>query len=355
MKSELSTTSTDTRENMRLVTCNNEPKRFPIAACLAVLLIMLVVASFAFGRYPVGIADVLHFLITGDDSSAGGVLKTVVYQIRLPRIMAAIMVGAGLSVAGTAFQGLFRNPIASPDILGVASGAGFGAALGIIRSGNVVTIQTLAFVFGLAAVGLVYMVSRVVKGSPTLTLILGGLAVGGVFNALLALLKYAADPVDQLPSIVFWLMGSMASVDNRDLLFAAVPVSAGMGVLLLIRWRLNIMAMGEDEAMSLGLDTKRYRFLTVVCATLVTASVVCISGIIGWIGLVIPHMGRMIAGPCHRRLLPVTTLLGAVYLLFIDNIARTATTVEIPIGILTAIVGAPFFLYLIGRDNRGWV
>ncbi len=199
------------------------------------------------------------------------------------------------------------------------------------------------------------MVGRLVKGGPTLTLILAGMAIGGVFNALLALLKYTADPVDQLPSIVFWLMGSLASADNQDVLFAAVPICAGMSVLLAIRWRLNIMAMGEDEALALGLDTRKYRFLTVVCATLITASAVCISGIIGWIGLVIPHIGRMIAGPCHKRLMPVAALMGAVYLLIIDNIARSAASVEIPLGILTAMVGAPFFLYLLGTKNRSWI
>ncbi len=329
-------------------------KRAIFSSVLVVALILLVIASFIIGRYPVGIAELVRFLLTGEDLTEGGILKTVVYHIRFPRIIAAIMAGAGLSAAGTAFQGLFRNPIASPDILGVASGAGFGAGLGILLSGEIAVVQTLAFAFGLLSVGLVYVAGRFVKSNSTLALILAGMAVGGVFNALLAMLKYVADPVDQLPSIVFWLMGSLASVDNRDIMFAAVPMTVGLAVLYSIRWRLNIMAMGEEEAMTLGLNTTRFRFITVVSATMVTASVVCVSGIIGWIGLVIPHICRMIVGPCHKKLLPVSALMGAVYLLFIDNIARSSASVEIPLGILTALVGAPVFLYLIATNDRSW-
>jgi iron complex transport system permease protein len=282
------------------------------------------------------------------------ILNTIVIQIRLPRILAAMLVGASLALAGTSFQGLFRNPLVSPDILGVSSGAGFGAAVAILLSGNTVAIQIAAFISALAAVGISYGISKMVKGNATLTLILAGMAIGSLFGAFLSLMKYVADPINQLPAITYWLMGSLASVSTRDLLFAAIPMLVGIAVLILIRWRFNVLAMGEEEAMALGVNTGRLRAIIIVCCTMISASSVCISGTIGWVGLVIPHIGRMLVGPNHERLLPVSLLLGAAYLLLIDDICRVVASVEIPIGILTAIVGVPFFLYLLNRSGRGW-
>jgi iron complex transport system permease protein len=263
-------------------------------------------------------------------------------------------VGASLALAGVSFQGLFRNPLVSPDILGVSSGAGFGAALAILLGGNQLAIQVTAFGFALLAVGISYSISKMVKGNPTLSLILAGMAIASLFGALLSLVKYVADPVNQLPAITYWLMGSLASVGQKSLLYAAVPMLIGITVLILIRWRFNVLAMGEEEAKALGVDTGRLRIIIVVCCTMITASAVCISGTIGWVGLVIPHIGRALVGPDHKKLLPVCLLIGAAFLLLIDDIARVVASVEIPIGILTAIVGIPFFVFLLKRGGRGW-
>lgn len=279
----------------------------------------------------------------------------MVLNLRLPRIIAAVLIGGSLSVAGASFQGLFRNPLVSPDILGVAAGAGFGAAMGILISGNPFTIQILAFSFGILAVLVAYAISRLVRSNPTLSLILAGMAIGSLFGAFLSLMKYVADPTDELPTIVYWLMGSLNGVSKDDLLMVGIPMLVCLIILLLIRWRLNVLAMGEEEALALGVDTQKVRVIVILCSTIMTASAVCIAGIIGWVGLVIPHMGRMLVGPCHKRMLPVAALLGAAFLLVIDNVARTAISIEIPIGILTAIIGVPFFLYLLAKGRRGWL
>ncbi len=329
----------------------------PAALILTVILVVLFVFSFVLGRYPISPADVLkilssHLLHIGQVTL--GIIDTVVMQIRLPRILAAMVVGASLALAGVSFQGLFRNPLVSPDILGVSSGAGFGAALAILLGGNQLAIQVTAFGFALLAVGISYSISKMVKGNPTLSLILAGMAIASLFGALLSLVKYVADPVNQLPAITYWLMGSLASVGQKSLLYAAVPMLIGITVLILIRWRFNVLAMGEEEAKALGVDTGRLRIIIVVCCTMITASAVCISGTIGWVGLVIPHIGRALVGPDHKKLLPVCLLIGAAFLLLIDDIARVVASVEIPIGILTAIVGIPFFVFLLKRGGRGW-
>ncbi len=324
---------------------------------LLAVLILLFILSFALGRYPISPLDVVKILVSRIlplEHTWPDIMNTVVMEIRLPRILAAMLVGASLALAGVSFQGLFRNPLVSPDILGVSSGAGFGAALAILISGNQMVIQIFAFCFALLAVGIAYGISRIVKGNATLTLILAGMAVGSLFGALLSLTKYVADPIDQLPAITYWLMGSLASVSTRDLFIAAIPILSGIIVLILIRWRFNVLAMGEEEAMALGVNTGRLRAIIIICCTMITASSVCISGTIGWVGLVIPHVGRTLVGPNHKILLPVSLLLGAAYLLLIDDICRTAASVEIPIGILTAIIGVPFFVYLLKRSGRGW-
>ena len=256
--------------------------------------------------------------------------------------------------AGASFQGLFRNPLVSPDILGVASGAGFGAALGILISGDPRVIQVSAFIFGIVAVAVTYGISRVYRNSSTLILVLGGIVVGSVFSALLSLTKYVADPYDTLPAIVFWLMGSLSTVSNADLLAVAPPILLGGLCLFLIRWRINLLSVGEEEAQALGVDTKKMTAAIIVASTVVTASAVCISGIIGWVGLVVPHIGRMLVGPDFRRLIPVSAVLGASFLLVVDDIARTLTAAEIPLGVLTALIGAPFFAYLLTRKRVGW-
>lgn len=331
--------------------------RFSVTAFLVIVPILLFFVSLFLGRYPISPATVMKILASTFlpiQHTWSPVLETVIFQVRLPRAIAAMLVGAGLSISGASFQGLFRNPLVSPQILGVASGAGFGAALAILVSGDVFLIQLSAFAFGIIAVSLTYGISRIYKTTPTLVLVLAGIIVGALFSALISLTKYVADPYEKLPSIVFWLMGSLAAVSTKDMLLVAPPLLFGTIVLLLIRWRINILSMGEEEAQALGIDTKRLTGIIIVCATLITASAVCISGIIGWVGLVIPHVGRMLVGPDHKNLLPASFLLGAAYLLLVDDCARTLTTAEIPLGILTAIVGAPFFAYLLRKSKVGW-
>ncbi len=280
--------------------------------------------------------------------------QNVIYLIRLPRVIAAVLVGAGLAIAGAAYQGLFKNPLVSPDILGVSSGAGLGAALAILLSASSFMIQVSAFFFGILAVTITYLLSRFYRTTPTLILVLSGIIVGAFFTALISLTKYLADPYEKLPAITFWLMGSLASVRYTDILLIAPPLLLAAAVLLLIRWRINLLAVGDDEARALGIDTKRMSQVIILCSTLITASAVCIAGIIGWVGLVVPHLGRMLVGPDYRKLLPVTILLGASYMLIIDDIARNLTSAEIPLGILTAIIGAPFFAYLLRKRSVGW-
>ena len=329
-----------------------------IGIIITIILGVLFVLSFGLGRYPVSPVDVVKVLfarVFPIHQTWPDIINTVVLNIRLPRILASLLVGASLAVAGTSFQGLFRNPLVSPDILGVSSGAGFGAALAILLSGSNFAIEISAFCFALLAVGISFGISKIVKNNPTLSLVLAGMAIASFFGALLSLVKYVADPVNQLPAITYWLMGSFASVGFRGLGYAAIPIIVGLIILVLARWRLNVVAMGDEEARALGVDTGRYRAIIVVCCTMITASSVCICGTIGWVGLVIPHVGRMLVGPNHKILVPISLLLGAGYLLAIDDLARTVASVEIPIGILTAIVGVPFFIYLLNRGNRGWV
>ena len=294
-------------------------------------------------------------LSQGASPDAPSLPYTVIFRVRVPRILAAALVGAGVSMAGTSFQGLFKNPLVSPDLLGVASGAGFGAALGILLSGRPMVIQTSAFLAGILAVALTYAISRVYRSTFILVLVLSGVIVGALFSALISLIKYVADPYDTLPAIVFWLMGSLASVTGKDLKMAAPPILAAGIVLHMIRWRINILAMGEDEARALGVNTARLTRTIIVCATVITASAVCISGIIGWIGLVVPHIGRLLVGPDFRRLVPASALIGAAFLMTVDNLSRTVFAAEIPLGILTAVIGAPVFAWLLGRKKLGWL
>ena len=280
---------------------------------------------------------------------------TVMFQIRLPRIVAAVLVGGGLSIAGTSFQGLFKNPLVSPDLLGVASGAGFGAALGILFSGSPIVIQASAFIFGIVAVAVTYGISKVYRSTTTLVLVLSGIIIGALFSALLSFLKYVADPYDTLPAIVFWLMGSLASARFSEILISAIPMTIGIVGLFALRWRLNLLSMGDKEAQALGINITVTKGLAIFFATIATAGAVCVSGIIGWVGLVIPHIGRMIVGDDNVLLIPVSLSIGACFMILVDNLARTLTGSEIPLGIMTSLIGAPFFVYLLKRTKgRGW-
>ena len=328
-----------------------------LTIAFAALALGLIVA-FTVGRYPVSLAeliDVLSARITGRPASVPPAVENVVLLVRGPRVLAAMLVGAALAIAGTAFQGLFRNPLVSPDILGASSGAALGAVLGIYHSLGVIGIEGLAFAGGLIAVAAVYVIGSLLQSrDPVLVLVLTGVVIGALLGAGVGLVKYLADPYNQLPAMTFWLLGSLAATTVADLIPLLAPVAIGSAVLLALRWRLNVMSLPEEEARALGLATGPLRIAIVAAATLVTSASVAMSGIIGWVGLVVPHLARALVGPDFPRLIPTAALLGGGYLLFIDTLARTAAPVEIPLGILTAIIGTPFFIWLLAGMQRTW-
>ncbi|MFD2838522.1 FecCD family ABC transporter permease [Azotobacter vinelandii] len=280
----------------------------------------------------------------------------MVLGIRLPRILAALLVGAALTVSGASYQGLFRNPMVSPGILGVSAGASLGAALAILLGYGMFGIQVLAFACGLVAVATTWIIGNGLgrRGDPLLVMVLAGIVVGTLFTAFVSLVKFVADPYNTLPAITFWLMGSLASVELPDLLIASPPILFGLTVLLALSWTLNVLCFGDEEAKAMGLETGRLRLAIIVSATLVTAAAVAIAGIIGLVGLIVPHLARMLVGPDHRVLLPVSALLGAGFLLLVDGLARSLFEVEVPLGIVTSIIGAPFFLYLMNQGRKAW-
>jgi iron complex transport system permease protein len=328
---------------------------------LTIALIVLgagLVVAFTIGRYPVSLAELLDVLWSralGRAPSAPAAVENVVLLVRGPRVMAALLVGSALAVAGTAFQGLFRNPLVSPDILGASSGAALGAVIGIFFSIGVLGIELLAFAGGLAAVAAVYVIGSMLRSrDPILVLVLAGVVIGALLGAGVGLVKYLADPYNQLPAMTFWLLGSLAATSVSDLLPLLGPVAIGTIVLVALRWRMNVMSLPDEEARALGVATGPLRIAIVAAATLVTSASVATSGIIGWIGLVVPHLARALVGPDFPRLLPASALLGGGFLLFIDTLARTAAPVEIPLGILTAVIGTPFFIWLLADMQRSW-
>ena len=323
-----------------------KPHRLLGAKTLAVLMVVLValaLGSAAIGSYPISLHDWWSLLRT---PSAGGTAEIVLLQIRLPRLLACILVGSGLALAGSSYQGLFNNPMVSPDIL--------GASAGILLGFDFVAIQALSFAGGLVAVLLAWALASGLcrRGDPVLMLVLVGILIGSMFTALISLTKYIADPLNKLPAITFWLLGSFASITIRDVWMAGIPIALGCIPLLLLRWRLNVLCMGEQEARTLGMNTRIMRFTVIACATLITAASVSICGMVGWIGLVVPHLARMVVGPNHKFLLPAAAIMGGGFLLLVDDVARTAGALEIPVGILTALIGAPFFLFLLMRERR---
>ena len=328
-----------------------------LAIAIAVLLAGLLLA-FTVGRYPVTLAELANVLlakISGQGTDVSPAVQSVILQVRGPRVLAAALVGAALAVAGTAFQGLFRNPLVSPDILGASSGAALGAVMGIFFSLGVLAIQAFAFVGGLLAVAAVYVIGSAVRSrDPILVLVLTGVVVGALLGAGVGLINDLPDPNNQLPALTFWLLGSLAAANVSDLLPLFGPVAIGTAVLIALRWRMNVMSLPEEEARSLGVATGPLRVIIVAAATLTTSASVATAGIIGWVGLVVPHLSRSLVGPDFARLLPTAAILGGGYLLLIDTIARTAAEVEIPLGILTAVVGTPFFIWLLASMQRTW-
>jgi iron complex transport system permease protein len=331
--------------------------RFPVwlAASLAVLL-ALVLWSFSVGRFPVAPGDVAKALgaaLFGGESGLARNVEAVVLQVRAPRLFAALIVGAALAAAGAAYQNLFKNPLVSPDILGVSAGCALGAGVAILFSLPAIAIQGLAFAGGIAAVALVVAVgSRVGRRDPILTLILTGVVVGSLFGAGIALVKSVADPYNQLPAITFWLLGSFGGALPKDLAVALPAVAAGLAPLWLLRWRIDLLALSEDEARSLGVDVAKLRLLVIACATLATASAVALAGVIGWVGLVIPHAARLLVGAGFARVMPLSLVLGAAFMLAVDTLCRTVAATEIPPGVATAFVGTPVFIALLAVTFR---
>ncbi len=321
---------------------------------LLVILVGLTVLAIGLGRYFISPADVVKILF----SKIAPVAQTweaqaegVIFTLRLPRILAALLVGMALSLSGAAYQGVFKNPLVAPDMLGVSAGACVGASAAILLHLGQLGVQAVAFLGGILAVLLATAIPRFIKNQSMMTLVLAGVIVSGVMNSVLGLLKYLADPDTELAEITHWQLGSLSSSVWRDILYVGPPILIAAVILLVIRWRINILSLGENEAKSLGTDVRRSRSVIIICATVLTASAVCISGTIGWVGLVIPHFGRMLVGPDNRKLIPVSAALGAIFLLLIDTTARNITSAELPLSILTGLVGAPFYFYLLIKQR----
>ena len=318
-------------------------------AIFALIFIFALIISFAIGRYsisPISLLKALFgFTITAQE-------KTIIFNLRLPRIIIAAFLGAGLSLSGLVYQGIFQNPMVSPDLLGSTSGAGFGAALAILLGLSYLEITLVSFLFGILAVSFVLLISSRVRGNPTLTLVLSGMMVSSVFSALISFIKLIADPEEALPQITYFLMGSLSSVRKEDILPVVILIVIAIVPIVILRWSLNIMTQGEEEAKALGVNTKAVRLASIISATIVTATATSLCGMISYVGLVIPHLVRMITGCDYRKTVPASILLGSSFLLLVDTISRSIATVELPIGILTSLIGAPFFLYLIVREAK---
>ena len=322
---------------------------------MASALLALFLLSFVAGRYGVPLGQVVRILLSGMlplEQTWTDNMAIAVLNVRLPRILLACLVGCGLSAAGTGYQTVFQNPMAAPDILGASSGACFGAALAILTGQGAVMITVFAFLASLLSVALVYLVGNHTRGNRVVNLLLAGIMVGSLFSACTSYIKLVADPTNQLPQITYWLMGSLSGTRMGTVRFAAVCMAVGLVPLLLLRWRMNLLTLSPDEARAMGVHTDRLRLAVILSSTVLTAAAVSVSGMIGWVGLVIPHLSRRIVGSDCRRLMPMACLFGAAFLLLVDNMARCLTATEIPIGILTAFVGAPFFIYLMVKGGE---
>ncbi|MBQ7886574.1 MAG: iron ABC transporter permease [Clostridia bacterium] len=322
---------------------------------LSGMLAALFLASFILGRYDVPITQVIRILLSQFlplNETWEPNMRAAVINIRLPRIALACMVGCCLSLAGTAYQSVFQNPMAAPDILGASSGACFGAALAILLGMSRNGVTGMAFFFSLLTVALVYLIGMRTRGSRVISILLAGVMVSSLFSAGTSYIKLVADPSNQLPEITYWLMGSLSGTRLADVGFALVPMAIGIVPLLLLRWRINILTLGEEEAATMGINTGMLRLAVVLCATFLTAASVAVSGMIGWVGLVIPHLSRKLVGNDCRYLLPTSMIMGSGFLLLVDNVSRNLLATEIPIGILTAFIGAPFFIYLMTRKEN---
>lgn len=331
------------------------------AAVVGVTLVsplVLGVVSLTLGFYQIGVGDVARSLLSsawpGAAADVPEIARRLVLDVRLPRVLAALTIGAGLSVTGAVFQGIFTNPLVDSGLLGVTAGAGFGAALVLLLGGDALLVQTAAFAFGLLAVTLAFLGSRLYRSAPVIVLTLMGILIGSFFASLTSLLKYLADPLDALPSITFWLLGGLTGVRWANLPLLLGLTAAGSAYFVLVRWRLNVLSLGDAEATALGMHPQRTKALLIVAATLVTAVAVSVGGVIGWVGLVIPHAARMLVGPDHRALIPVSLALGASFLLIIDTVSRSMLPSEVPLGVLTGLIGVPLLVGLLRRQGARW-
>ncbi|MGM9607785.1 MAG: FecCD family ABC transporter permease [Oscillospiraceae bacterium] len=329
-------------------------KGYFIHLILALVLVAVMLWSLCVGKYEVRVGDNIKIIfasLLGDTSKWPSMTVNVVMKLRLPRILAAVIVGSCLSVSGATYQGIFRNPLVSPDFLGVSSGACIGAAVAILLAQSAAVIQVFAFLGGCIAVALTTLIPKLMRSSSNIMLVLSGIIVGGLMSSIMGMIKYWADPDTELAAITYWQMGSLSYITYDTLLSIAVSVIVCTVVLLLLGFRIDILSLGETDARTLGADVEKIRGVAIICATLLTASSVCIAGTIGWIGLVIPHFGRMLVGSENKRLLPATCLIGAIFLLVVDTVTRTVGTAELPLSILTGVIGAPFYAWLLYRQR----
>ena len=316
--------------------------------------ILMSFSALCLGRYKIDILDILKVFmskITDVEHTWDPMTENVIFSLRLPRIIASLLVGSALALSGVTYQGVFKNPLVSPDLLGISSGACVGAALAILLGFGSIGIQISAFTLGIVTVILTTTIPKILKNDSITMLVLSGIIISGVMNSIMGIVKYLADPETQLSAITYWQMGSLAKVVPQDVLFTVPLILISTLILMLIRWKINILSLGDSEAKSLGLNIKLTRGITIICSTMLTACAVCICGTIGWVGLVIPHLGRMIVGPDNVRLLPISCVLGGMFMLFIDTLARVITNVEIPLSILTGLIGAPFYFYILSKQR----
>ena len=326
-----------------------------IIPVLFVVLLFLILACLCVGKYQISPGECLKILsgkLTGAQPSWDAMDEKMLMGVRLPRVMAAVIVGAALAMSGAVYQGIFKNPLVSPDFLGVSSGACVGAAIAILLSFSSVMVQVAAFAGGILAVSVTMLIPKMLRSESGIMLVLAGIIVGGAMSSVLGFIKYIADPETQLAAITYWQLGSFAYVDNKAIL-SILPLSiAAAAVLLAMSWWINILSLGEQEAKSLGARVNVLRSICIICSTVLTAGAVCISGTIGWVGLVIPHFGRMLAGSDNRTLLPASMIIGSIFMLFVDTVTRMAGPAEMPVSILTGLIGAPFFAWLLYRQRR---
>jgi len=334
-------------------------KSFTIVGGALTLLLLITIISLLWGQYPIDLPTFMGYmefkLFGGVGNDTYTLLDNIILQIRLPRVLLAILIGASLAVSGAAFQAMFVNPLVSPGILGVLAGAAFGAALGMLISEQWYVVQVLAFVFGFVAVGVAVAIGGMVSNSrSTIMLVLGGVISSSLFTALLSVIKYVADPYSTLPAIVYWLMGSLTMADLHSVLLVSIPILLSIAGMIALSKYFDLLSLGDEEAKALGVNVPMVRFAAIILATLASSLSVVMAGMIGWVGLIIPHIIRMAFGPSHRLLIPLSAVVGAIFLLLADTISRLALSVEIPIGILTSLIGIPVFIIVLKNARAAW-